>query len=82
MKVICKVTSDDIPSFLSEMRYLFLAVPRIGETVVLEWEENVDHEYVVEGVKHLHDEHFVILHVREIKTSSPGARQRYPDLIP
>ena len=60
MKIICKVSSDDIPSFLSEMRYLFLAVPRVGEIVVLEWEEDVDHEYVVEAVKHFHDEYFVL----------------------
>lgn len=71
MTISCIIEKEGEP-FKPHKPYQFAALPRIGETVSLEWEDGVYPQYVVTNVIHVPDQiedrpAFTVLHVRKAR---------------
>ena len=71
MSVPCIIEIEDIP-YTPRRPYIFATLPRIGETVCLEWDGDRFPPYMVYGVRHVPDgvdndlPAFTVLHVRKV----------------
>lgn len=69
MSIPCHVEIEGV-AFKPRKPYIFSALPRIGETVVLEWENDRYPQFIVVEVKHVPDDieatpAFTVLTVRK-----------------